>query len=255
MWFLKKVAACHPLLTAVIIMSAALSGADELHFANEHWPPFIIMERPGQASGIDVDLIIELAARMGVGVEITKCDWFYCLKLMENGRVDIISAALKKPEREEYMLYIEPPYIRQSTKLFYLRKEISPHIQKYEDLYQLTIGVLKGSAYYMPFDSDSKIRKVEVLKTEQLLEMLKQGRIDAFIGTEIVTDHLISSLNYDGLFKKSSYRHVSDAPFHLAISRKSPFSKRITEFNNIMASMVEEGRVRAIIEKYIGNIP
>lgn len=150
----------------LFLVSLPSLSAKELHFVNEHWPPYIIMDGANKARGIDVEIITEIANRLGASLEITNCDWLYCLRMIKNGRADIISSALKNPEREQYMYYIEPPYIVKSTKLFYLRKGQAHKIQKYEDLYQLNIGVLKGSLYFSPFDNDSNIQKVEVLKTE-----------------------------------------------------------------------------------------
>ena len=179
-----------------------------------------------------------------------QCDWYYCLKMMENGRADIISAALKKPEREKYMVFVEPPYLTKSTKLFYLPKGKGRQIKRYEDIYKYTIGVLRGSAYFDRFDNDVKIQKVEVMKTQQLLLMLKNGRIDAFAGTERVTDYLINSLSYEGLFEKSEYRYESEMPYYFAISKKSPFIKKISQFKHILEAMLQEGRVQTIIDKY-----
>ena len=106
-------------------------SAEDLHYVNEHWPPYIILENNNKPRGIDIDLLTEIATRLGVNVKILKCDWFYCLKMIENGRVDIISSTLRRPEREIYMNFIEPPYISHSTKLFYLPKG---HGNKIENL-------------------------------------------------------------------------------------------------------------------------
>jgi len=225
--------------------------ANELQYVNEHWPPYIIFDGSDNVSGIDVDIVKEIAERLGVSLNMMKCDWFYCLKMIKLGRADIISAALKRPEREKYMHYIEPPYILKSTKLFYLPKGKRQLIKKYEDLYNLTIGTLKGSSYFSRFDNDSKIRKIEVLKTEQLLLMLNDGRIDAFIGTELVVDYLIRSKSHINFFDKSIYHYELESPFYFAISRQSPFSDRIIEINKIMDSLLKNGRIQIILNKYI----
>jgi len=250
MWWFEKGNTIFLIFIFLCLVSLPSLSAKELHFANEHWPPYIIMEGTHKASGIDVDIITEIANRLGVSVEIANCDWLYCLRMIENGRTDIISSALKHPEREKYMNYIEPPYIEKSTKLFYLRKGQAHKIKKYENIYQLNIGVLKGSLYFSPFDKDSNIQKVEVLKTEQLLPMLKMGRIDALIGTEIVIDYLIQLHSYEGLFDKSVFRYDLKTPFHFAISKKSYFSKEIDKFNSILKSLIKEGFVQEIIDKY-----
>lgn len=239
---------------AAIIMCATLpapSLGEDLRFVNEHWPPYIIVSSEDKMEGIDVDILQHLADRLSLNLTTKICPWVRCLKAIEDGHADIISAALKRPDREQYMRYIEPPYIERSVKLFYLRKGDGGRIQSFADLKNLTIGVLRGSAYFPQFDNDHSIRKVDVKTTERLLEMLRLKRVDAVIGTELVTDHIISSMAYEGLFDKSSYRIESQEPFYMAISRKSPHMKRIDEFDRAMQALVDEGIVARTIKKHV----
>lgn len=225
----------------------------ELKFINEHWPPYIIVNEDGSAGGIDAEILQAMAGQLNLRLRFESFDWIYCLRMMEHGRADIISAILKRPERQVYLHYIEPPYLRKSTKLFYLKKS-SPHsIKQYEDLYGLRIGVLKGSAYFERFDNDASIQKTATEKTEQLLKMLKSGRLDAVIGTKVVMEHIIQTKNYTGLFKRSAFRHLEETPFYLAISKKSVFADDLVWFNEAMQLLIETGKVQAILEKYGAN--
>ncbi|QTA84696.1 substrate-binding periplasmic protein [Desulfonema magnum] len=237
----------------LLIIVAELSHADVLHFVNEHWPPYIIFNEKHQTEGIDIEILRLMGDRLKLDLKITQCDWVYCLRMMKNGRADIISSALKRPEREAYLHYIEPPYLLKSTKLLYLPKGQGHRIRTYEDIQNLHIGVLKDSAYFLPFDTDTRIRKTAVRKTEQLLLMLKNSRLDAFIGTEIVADYLIRHGNYDGLFEKSVFRYDTETAFHFAISKKSLFASYLPQFNNAMASLIKEGLIESIIKKYSDN--
>lgn len=220
-----------------------------LNFTNEHWPPYIIFDN-SEVTGIDIDIAKKIANNLKAHLTVTKCDWYYCLKMMENGRVDIISAILKTPDRLAYLNYIEPPYILSSTKLFYMKNGENIQINEYADIAKLRIGVLKGSSYFDQFDKDKKLNKIEVLKTIQLLEMLVNRRIDAFIGTELVIDYFIRSNSYNGLLEKSKYRYLSKSPFYFAISKKSPYSKRLKEINKIMTDLNETGQIQTIIDHY-----
>ena len=238
------------IFTVMLPSTVQSKDAKELRYVNEHWPPYIIFDEHDNARGIDIEILKEIADHLGVRLNIMKCDWFYCLKMIKLGRADMISAALKRPEREKYMLYIEPPYILKSTKLFYLQKGKGNLIKKYEDLNHMTIGVLKGSSYFPRFDNDLKIQKIEVLKTEQLLRMLRDGRIDTFIGTELVVDYLIQSNSHINLFDKSLYKYDLETPFYFAISKQSSFSERIFEINEIMDFLLKNCSIQTILNKY-----
>ena len=137
--------------------------------------------------------------------------------------------------------------------IHYLAKWVYNFVQKYEDIHKMNIGVLSGSAYFSTFDNDPAIKKHAVLKTEQLLMMLKAGRIDALLGTETVTDYLIRTEGYKGLFEKSIYKYEKETPFYLAISKKSQFAQNILQFNQIMQFLIDDKKILSIIEKYKGS--
>lgn len=245
-----------PVLTLVFCgLHPSAARAEVLHYSNEHWPPYVIVDQAGEMSGIDLEILRELARRLNLTVEATTCNWVQCLRKMETGRQDVISAALRRPEREKYMFYITPPYILCSNKLFYILRGSGVEINGYRDVHGLKVGVLNGSAYFAPFDDDPKVNKVAVLRTEQLLYMLNAGRLDAMIGTELVTDYLIRERGLEGRFVKSAFRHDSGTPFHFAISKKSPLAAMLPRFNAVMKALIDEGFVARVVEKYTGTRP
>jgi polar amino acid transport system substrate-binding protein len=226
-----------------------ISQGQELTFAVTHWPPYSICEQDTPCSGIDVEIVKEIAKRLNTQLKIEKCPWKRCLYIMEKGEADIISSLLRVPDREVYMRFIEPPYRPGVSKVFYLKKGSRHLIQKYEDLHKLKIGTILGSKYFSRFDNDSKIRKIEVAKEYQLLELLKAGRIDAFINDEQQADYLIFTKGYQGQFDKASFRSEKGVAY-LAISKKSKFANQLSIFNNIIAQMKSEGKVKEILNMY-----
>ena len=225
----------------------------EIRFVNINWPPFIIVSNQGQLSGIDVDILREAAHRLGVDLKTDTCNWRNCLKMMAAGRADIISAILKRPDREQYLHYIEPPYIEKITEVFYLPQGKGHLITHYEDVYALRVGVLEGSAHFIQFDNDLAINKVAVPKTEQLLQMLDAGRIDAFIGMETVIDYMIMTHNLVGRFDKSVYRYEKETPLYMAISKHSVFAEKLDEIRLVIRTLIDDGTVQAILKKYLSD--
>ena len=227
--------------------------ASNLTVLVEHFPPWSVVE-PGRVSGINVEIVETIASRLDLTVDYVPCPWKRCLKMMENGSGDAMTSLLKRPEREVYMVYIEPPYKTRSTKAFYVANGKAKLIQKYADLYPLEIGTTSGAKYFEPFDNDPKINKAVVTTDLQNLRKLSLGRLDAFIGTESNIDYLIWKEGFQGTVEKAHFKYDGRVEVYMAISRKSPYAGQVTQFNQAMRQAVEEGTIDAIIRSYFKTL-
>lgn len=228
--------------------------ANELVVAISHIPPWSIIEQES-FHGVNVEILNEFADRFNLTIKYVVCPWKRCLKMMESGKVDIMGTLLKRPERERYMLYIEPPYKRTSTKVFYLKEGRGHLIKEYKDLYGLTIGVFRGAKYFSAFDNDSKLIKHEVTEPLQLLRMLEKGRLDAIIADQLPMDYrLLTHKAFKGMFEKAPYVHESRGAVYMAISKNSNYAKRLPDFNKAMKQLVNNGTVEKIITNLFQRI-
>jgi polar amino acid transport system substrate-binding protein len=174
--------------------------------------------------------------------------------MMRSGKADLISGVLKRPEREEYMIFIEPPYKTESIKAFYIRKDKKISIQKYEDLYRLKIGVQAGVKYFERFDADPNIQKEEAGNDLSNFRKLAIGRIDAVISTETQADYLITTQGFKEKFKKAKYKYSASLPVYFAISKKSAYAKQALQFSEIVKKLVEEKVFETIVENYFNAL-
>ncbi len=78
--------------------------------------------------------------------------------MMKDGTIDPMAGLLKRPEREEYIRFVQPPCKERSDTIFFVPKGKPSLIQTYEDLYALKIGTTLGSKYFHQFDEDKKLR-------------------------------------------------------------------------------------------------
>lgn len=240
----------------LLILCIFNSSTDkELFMQNEHWPPYTIFHADGSVTGVDIEILREMARRLDVDLKIVEAPWVRCLVDMEKGSADILSAALKRPDRENYMYYLEPPYLEYSTKCFYVKRGSRVKIKKYTDIYKYKVGLTRGSAYFPEFDEDERVNKVVVADTNQLIKMLMAGHLDVFIGTEEVIEYFImSNKSYDrSLFEKADFEYNLKTPFYFTISKKSPFMKRVPEMEKILRELKKEGFVQRVRDKYLGK--
>jgi polar amino acid transport system substrate-binding protein len=157
----------------------------------------------------------------------------------------------RTPERESYLIFIEPTYAKVPDQVFYLPTHAETDIQKYEDLYQLrAIGVERGARVSPRFDQDTKLKKRDIAELKQLVRMLDRGRLDAIAGNEMVLDYMIAEMRLQGKFRKASFRFVSGGMEFLAISRKSPHVKRLSEISAIIQKLKKNGKIQTYIDYY-----
>ncbi len=198
-----------------------------------------------------------IAKNLDLELQMRTANFARAQQLMQDGSNDIMIELVKSPEREAYLHYIEPPYIRYMTWAFVVPKGKHSSIQRYEDLYDLRIGTNLGWKYFPRFDEDSQIQKYEVGSVQQNIRKLLLGRIDAFLSEEM--EQLINNveLGYSDKLEFADYRHRLESPLYIAISKKSPLMARLDEVEPIIQRMIESGEIRTIIEQYCirHNIP
>lgn len=170
------------------------------------------------------------------------------------GEADIIIGIAKQTDREEYMYFISPPYKELFSTAFYTRKgqKGQPHpIQRYEDLYNLEVGMIRGGLYFDRFDQDQKIIRIEVTKEIQLLNMLDKGRLDVIIGNDLNIEYLIQARGFSEKFDKSPFKVESYTPTYISISKKSKFIEIIPLLEVSLKNMVESGEIEEIEQTYL----
>ncbi len=247
-------------LFAVIIMHISISYAQDhksqvLNIAVTHLPPSRIIEGEN-VEGIFIDILEAIFYPMHLKLEYTIAPFKRCLVYLKDGDVDMYIGLFKRPEREKYVYYIEPPFQNKTVKAFYLRKGEGDRIQQYEDLYTLKrgIGVRSGFKTFPRFDEDEKLQIQSVRTDKQNLMKLESERIDAFVQTEEVADYLVATLGFVGKFEKAPYKYDALNPAYIAFSRKSPYMSRIQEIEVAAKRFVEAGNVQRIKQQYLQQL-
>jgi polar amino acid transport system substrate-binding protein len=238
---------------SVLMLQTGAVGGDKIRYAIFPAPPYMIGEdREGQdVSGIDVDIVREIARRMKLEVEYVRCPWARCLAMMQSGEADLLSSVWKRPEREAYLRFFDTPFLDELPITFYFKKGSGRIIDKYEDLYLLnSIGVLRGAGYFNRFDKDAKLKKQEVTSQDQLLPMLMNDRFEAMAGYVPTENYRLVVEGYVGKIERAAYEFIENAPIYMAISRKSPLVGRFDEFNQVNSALANEGVLKRIRDVY-----
>jgi len=217
----------------------------------EKWPPFRI-EDPGSHygfKGLDIEILKEISKKLNIKIQIKRSPWARSLANVKSGDSDIITGVAYTEERAEYINYVEPSYYSVSP-VFYVRKGNGNLIKKYDDLYSYSIGHSIKSAYFEPFNSDTRLKKVELTSETQLIKMLTIGRIDAIIGTDPNLSYdLIKSGNRSKV-EPALYKPEQKTKLYIGISKKSPLSSRMKEIEKVIREMLDEKKIDRLMRKY-----
>ncbi len=211
-------------------------------------PPYRIISRArgdDGHSGIYVDILRALAAETGLTLRFIEAPFARGFPMMQAGEADIMLGPNRTPERERYLLYLDPP-LPAEPKVFITRPQ-GPRITRHEDLRGLRIAVLRGARYASRFDGDAALEKVPVGDYDSALRLLGGERVDAVIMPEQQARWLLrwQQLNWP----LSPYR-IEGQPSYIAISRYSALAARADMLQAALRRLQEKGEIARILQLY-----
>lgn len=239
------------IVVAGILFAAPLCAEqkDVIVIGGDHNPPFRLVEG-GTYSGIFGEMIHEIVRGMNLEVRFQECPFKRCLAELRDGDIDVFLALLKRPEREDYLYYAKPYIKGRTDRAFYLRKGEGSRIQKYEDLYGLEIGLLRGVKITERFDNDPNLNTHGTTTHEQNFLKLIAGRIDTFVHTEIAIDYQLKLLGYYDRIEKAPLKFTKFQPTYFVISKQSKYMDRIPDFEANLQRLAEENTFWELVDKW-----
>lgn len=220
-----------------------------LRFPVTDWQPFTI-GKEAPFGGIDVDIAREIAERLNFKLELRACPFRRCLRLAEMGAIDMMSGVAFNEERAQYLDYLKDrPYGRVAVA-FYVRTGQADLISSYDDLKEHLVGMVRGSHYFAPFNTDETVRKYQAPTEVALLPMLAGQRLDVIVGTNPNLDYQILKAGYKGKFEAADYDPKQEVPIYFALSRNSPLQGYKRKIEIVFDEMRADGTLEAIYSRY-----
>lgn len=243
-------------ITSIVLVLGALllpvSGqcGQKVVVAFSEYPPYKIITQ-GKRTGIDIEILTEIAKRMDLELTFKNCTFKECLAMMERGEADLMTSLLRRIDREKYILYVQPRYRPKSNKVFYVRKGSSTLIRTYDDLENLKIGVKAGVRYAPIFDRDKSLKKIPAPDVKTNFQRLLAGEIDTFVTSKTEGDYYIKTLGYQDKIVKAPLGFTLSDSSYMGISRKSSFEKQAKEFGRNLKRLLDKGQVQKIVDSYV----
>ncbi|MDQ6660438.1 MAG: ABC transporter substrate-binding protein [Chloroflexota bacterium] len=173
--------------TDLITAGTLTVGSDTTYPPQEYQDP-----ASGKYTGFDVDLITEMANRMGLKTNVVKANFDTILDDLTAKRYDVVISAITiNPERQKKADFV--PYFQAGESLL-VKKGNPKNIKSISDLCGLTVGVQNGTVEQTDLVNQnkqcgSKLISLTVLKDQtEVINLLANGRVDATYQDSPVTD-------------------------------------------------------------------
>ena len=236
------------LLSALFLVATV--QADELVVgANIGNVPWEFADRGGEFVGFEIDLVTEVARRLGHTVDVVNIPFNGLFSAVQSGRIDVALSSMTITEKRLASVSFAQPYYDSAQSLTVLSSSDATGL---DDMRGAIIGVDTGSTGDMWTTENSErfgfgeIRRFEGLAPAML--DLQTRRIDAYISD-------IPSLQYFAKDKpqfKVIERIETGERYSMMFARNSRW---VDPVNDVISTLKEEGFVADLHERWFGAAP
>lgn len=216
--------------------------------AQENYPPFQYRDENGGVRCLDVEIIQQAAALAQVQVTIRLAPWARALSMVQSGQADGVFGCGKKPEREAYLYFIDPP-LRYSEMVLFANDHFTGSIQSLNDLQGQTVGVVNQYAVSPAFDSNTQIHRDLANSAASLFQKLANHRHPLAVYNKIAGWDQVKRLGGQNIrilpYVLASY------PSYLAFSKQSRKGYQgWQKFSQALAQLKARGTLKRLYEQY-----
>lgn len=218
-----------------------------------HYAPFDMLVN-GTYEGMTKDLFDEVSKEIGVEPVYQDIPWTAELPGLEVKKFDIVIAPVTiTPERLERYTFTLP--IADAT-VSLVRAAGNTELSKPEDIKGKTVGVQQGTAQFRQLQAYGEtlggVTVKEYGTTDEAYADLAAGRLDAVAGSLPNLTYLVKNRSDSfALFEPASFGQPTYFAWVLRPGDDS--ASFATAINEAMLKMTDDGRVKAIQEKWLGS--
>lgn len=238
------------LALGLLALAPAASAQDALRVgAYPANPPWQNQAADGTFEGFEVDIVNEIAKRMGRTVEIQPYDFRALFTATASGRADMVISSLTiTDERLETQSFTQP-YVAGALGI---GEATGAGIASLADLNGKTVGAIAtsfGEAYLQERQAEIGYAELKSYDTvANMLADLQAGRVDAVVNDEVGLRYAFSQMQ--GL-EVGGVEQTGEL-FAMMMPKDSPM---LEEVNQIISDMKSDGTMAALYEKWLGAAP
>ena len=228
----------------------ATAQADTVKIVSDTaYAPFEFKDSDQTYKGIDVDIINKVAEIKGWDIDMSFPGFDAAVNAVQAGQADAIMAGMTKTSEREKVFTMSDTYY--DTKVVIATTKANT-ISKYEQLKGKKVGVKTGTAAQR-FLEKNKDKYGFTLKTfdtgDLMYNSLSAGDVDAVMDDQPVIEYAINQ----GQNLKISMKGEAVGSFAFGVKKGSKHEHLVTEFNEALVQMKEDGSLDEIINKWTSS--
>ena len=196
--------------------------------------------------GADIDMVNEIADRLGVEVNILDLDFNAVLTALQQGKADIAVSGISATDERKQTFDFTDNYFTPEQKLV-VNKNNESAFDSIESLSGKKVGAQKGSIQEMIVQdqlADSQL--VSIAKVPNLVNELKQGSIDGLVLESAVAESYVAQ--NDDLVITDVALEASEGDSY-AIALPTGSTELQEELNSILKELIEDGTIDEYVQK------
>lgn len=196
--------------------------------------------------GADIDMVNEIADRLGVEVNILDLDFNAVLTALQQGKADIAVSGISATDERKQTFDFTDNYFTPEQKLV-VNKNNELAFDSIESLSGKKVGAQKGSIQEMIVQdqlADSQL--VSIAKVPNLVNELKQGSIDGLVLESAVAESYVAQ-NDDLVITDVALEASEGDSYAIALPKGS--TELQEELNSILKELIEDGTIDEYVQK------
>ncbi|WP_342118853.1 substrate-binding periplasmic protein [Pseudoduganella sp. OTU4001] len=247
-------------LTAIVFACAAGTGSAA---AAACGPLTVAMYEHGalyyrsgeQWTGIDKDIVEELARRTGCELRMTRESRIRIWTMLKEGTLDMTMSGIPTPEREEFARFT--PYL-QARNMLLVRHDFARNAATLEQVAaqpDLKVAVIKGFKHGTSYDAWlERLRKqgrvYEAPDYATLVRLFQHGRVQAIFQLSSNIDALLRDSALAARFRVLDLVPRENVLGAMVVSRLVPEASAV-KLEQALRAMREDGAMKAIMERHV----
>ncbi|MBI9079920.1 MAG: transporter substrate-binding domain-containing protein [Pseudodesulfovibrio sp.] len=193
-----------------------------------NWPPFEMQQADGSYTGIAADYIRVAANKVGLDIKpVFDTNWATHMKKLKDGTLDVAPGLNTTTKRLKDYIFTKP-YIEYYSAIF--TKNDREDINTPADLEGKTVALEEGYAIAKNLPTDRPDIKIILVKsTQEALEAVSTGKVDAYIGNQVVASYLIKKFTLPNLKLTSLWRTDLPGQLRFAVDKDNPVLRDILQ--------------------------
>ena len=210
-----------------------------------NWMPFEGISPEGVYQGVAAGVIELLAKKLGVSLTPAPgLTWPQVLDKARGGKVDLLPAAMRTPQREQYLLFTQP-YLSFPTVV--VTRDDAPVLVRLDDLKGKLVAVPQGFAVVEFIKRDHpQLRLKPVADIEQGLSQVLEGEVYAYVGNMASINYQMKKLD----LKKLKIAATTQYHYELAMAVRKDWPQFAAMIQRALKSITDEEKA-AITSQWI----